>query len=154
MLLLLLSSFLLFLFLSLLLFWLLEVQLKDVVDNLLLVDRLGLFPLHQSVLGVLRENLAGGRSELPNDNLWRDYLIDKVPKSHLDHFDTPQHMRPSNAVDDELVDFLRALLQETAIVSTVVCCFLVYFAVLVFLFLCLCVPLLLLFFLFDVHIHS
>ena len=63
-------------------------------------------------------------------------------------------MRPSNAIDDELVNLLCSLLKETAIIPAIVGCLLVNFAVFVFLLLCLCISLLLLLLLLDIHVHG
>ena len=88
----LLGSVLLLDFLCLLLFWLFQVELEDVVDDLLLVNHLGLLLLHEGVLRVFGQHFASGCSELSHYNFRRHYLVDQIPERHFNDFDASKDM--------------------------------------------------------------
>jgi len=99
---------------------LLEVKLEDVVNIGLFTDSDVLFLLDERVLRVFREHLASRCFKLANDDLCRHNLVNQVPHRHLNDLDASQHVAPTDAIDDKLVDFLRTTLQEPSIVLTVV----------------------------------
>jgi hypothetical protein len=115
-----LCSLLLFTFFIFLLLFFLEIKLENVIDLGLFSNSDILFALHESILGVLSENLACGCFELSDNDFCGHYLINQVPHRHLNDLDASQNVGPANAVDHELIDLLCTTFKESSIVLAVV----------------------------------